>query len=124
MDYKNKNLALASLAAILGAALAMALITLISGKAFAINENDPNLALVAQEEAKPAIDAYRAVRLCKRGGNRLSFPDEGYCIRKNVYVILGKDESQLTLLRPGRYSDGAVGSNCSFTVYSNCLVTQ
>lgn len=50
------------------------------------------------------------------------FPEVGVCISGNLYAVYSALGGFLTLLPPGRYSSNAIGSRCSFTVFSNCEV--
>lgn len=50
------------------------------------------------------------------------FPEVGVCIDGNLYAVYSTNGGFLALLTPGRYSSNAVGSRCSFTVFSGCSV--
>ena len=51
-----------------------------------------------------------------------TFPEVGICLDNNLYAVHSTNGGFLTLITPGRYSSNAVGSRCSFTVFSNCTV--
>jgi hypothetical protein len=53
-----------------------------------------------------------------------AFPEVGFCISGNLYAVYSTNGGFLTYIPPGVYSSNGVNSSCTFTVGSNCEVTQ
>jgi hypothetical protein len=57
-----------------------------------------------------------------------SYPNEfnevGFCIGGNIYAVYSTNDGFLSEVPPGEYSSDGVNSSCTFTIGSNCQVTQ
>lgn len=66
-----------------------------------------------------------AVQFCP---GSTSYPNEfnevGFCIGGNIYAVYSTNDGFLSEVPPGEYSSDGVNSSCTFTIGSNCQVTQ
>jgi hypothetical protein len=53
-----------------------------------------------------------------------TFPEVGLCLNGNIYAVYSANDGFLALLSPGVYESDAIGSSCTFTVQSNCIVSH
>ena len=53
-----------------------------------------------------------------------TFPESGFCIDGNIYAVYSANDGFLSIIPPGTYSSDGINASCTFTVTSNCGVTQ
>lgn len=52
------------------------------------------------------------------------FPEYGICMGGQMFGVYSANGGFWTLLPPGRYSSDGINASCTFTIGSNCAVTQ